>query len=342
MTFGWAQASSKVDDAVASEMLEHFSKAGLGTHFDTARIYASGESETMAGRIRPSGLLGEQFRVVTKAHPSQKDGLSKKGLCFQLEKSMDALQLKHIPVLYLHQPDPENPLEETLEALESLIEDGVIGTVGLSNYSAAEVERAVELCNSHGWYNALPTVYQGLYSPLNRRVETELLPTLRAYDVSFVAYNPLAGGMLSVRNFVPNRFFFKNKYFLTIHGRFKDNPNYLDRFYKKDVFAAVQLLQESCNNQNDELSLTQASFSWMMNHSMLGKNDGILIGASKIEHLISNLNCCEAAQPLSPVVLDAFDKAWEITKEDSFLYFRGYSKDMPPELRNGDGATYQV
>eukprot|EP00941_MAST-03F_sp_MAST-3F-sp1_P000512 g512.t1 len=333
MTFAWSQSSSVVDDAVASEMLNHFLKAG-GKCFDTARIYANGNSEVMAGRVLPNGSLGESFRVSTKVHPSQPDGLSRKGVCIQLEKSMEALQLSHIPVLYLHQPDPENSLEETLETLEGLVEDNVIGTVGLSNYSAAEVERAVELCNSHGWYAALPTVYQGLYNPLNRQIETELLPTLRAYDITFVAYNPLAGGMLTGAHVegemsVPE-------------GRFKDNPNYLDRFYKEDVFAAIRIIQNACDNENIDLSLTQATFSWMMNHSMLGQKDGILLGASKIEHLTSNLNCCKNVDTLPDKVVEAFDEAWTITKDDAFHYFRGYSKDMPDELKQGSGSTYEA
>ena len=73
-------------------------------------------------------------------------------------------------------------------------------------------------------------MYQGLYNPLNRRVEQELLPTLRKHNISFVAYNPLAAGLLTGKHSeggdVPA-------------GRFKDNPNYLDRFYKHDNFEAL-------------------------------------------------------------------------------------------------------
>ena len=69
---------------------------------------------------------------------------------------------------------------------------GLVKEIGLSNYHASEVERALDLCASNGW--ASPSVYQGLYNPLNRRVEAELLPLLAKRGVRFVAFNALAAG----------------------------------------------------------------------------------------------------------------------------------------------------
>jgi aryl-alcohol dehydrogenase-like predicted oxidoreductase len=120
---------------------------------------------------------------------------------------------------YLHQPDENNSLLESLQTLNALVQDGIISSIGMSNYRAAEVQRAFDLCNE---YNLVkPSVYQGLYNPLNRCVEEELLPVLRQNGCAFVAYNPLAAGFLTG----------KHQKDTVVAGRFKDNPNYLPRFY---------------------------------------------------------------------------------------------------------------
>ena len=174
MTFGWSQSSSVCDEAAATEMVKAFA-AGGGTRLDTARIYAGGKTEPIVGATLASvpGL-----RVGTKAHPSQPDGLSATGIRAQLAASLEALGVKSVDEFYLHQPDTNNALEESLRAAHELKAEGLINKIGMSNYHASEVARAFELCATHGW--AAPTVYQGLYNPLNRMVEAELLPVRAA------------------------------------------------------------------------------------------------------------------------------------------------------------------
>ena len=116
--------------------------------------------------------------------------------------------------------------------------------IGLSNYSNEEVLHCIKLCTEKGLTR--PVVYQGLYNPLNRRIETELLPTLRQHDMHFVAYNPLAGGFLTGKHTSLSE---------VAPGRFKDNSNYLERFWKEDHFKALELLQRACNEAG--LSLVQ-------------------------------------------------------------------------------------
>ena len=84
----------------------------------------------------------------------------------------------------------------------------------------------------------LPKVYQGLYNPINRRVERELLPVLRGSDIAFVAYNPLAGGMLTGKHSREDGEVRK--------GRFHKNKNYSERFYKPDVFDALDKINVAC------------------------------------------------------------------------------------------------
>ena len=220
MTFGWSQASTPVTDEVAGGFLKAFLDRGH-TYLDCARIYAGGDSEEMVGRVMAQADARGRVQLVTKAHPSQENGISPEGIRAQLAASLRALAAEKIDVLYLHQPDTEHPLAETLACVKGLLDEGVVGAFGLSNYSVPETERVLAICKENAY--PLPTCYQGLYNGINRRVEGALLPLLRANGVAFVAYNPLAAGLLTGKH---------RKGAEVAEGRFKNNPNYLDRFYK--------------------------------------------------------------------------------------------------------------
>jgi aflatoxin B1 aldehyde reductase len=221
MTFGWSQTSSYVDEKVALDMVQkfiEFNDSIIGRvatspsgdddddddvqqyHLDTARVYAGGKTEQIVGTVLKKllfdnnndndGTKPRRIVVGTKAAPSVKPGgLSTSGIEEQFQSSMDAMGISTCDEYYLHQPDTEHPLLESLKCADSLLKNGKIGTIGMSNYHACEVSRAFELCTEHNL--SPPTVYQGLYNPLNRLVEDELLPLLKKNGCSFVAYNPL-------------------------------------------------------------------------------------------------------------------------------------------------------
>jgi aflatoxin B1 aldehyde reductase len=178
MTFAWNQASSPVDDKIATAFIQRFVAAG-GRQVDTA-LQSSGASDLLVG---------------SKAAPSQPGGLSATGMRSQLDASLGAIGVERLAEYYLHQPDTEAALLESLREAHAMVSEGKVGAVGMSNYHASEVARAFELCAEHGLTK--PSVYQGLYNPLNRAVEEELLPVLRAHGCSFVAFNPLAAGLLT-------------------------------------------------------------------------------------------------------------------------------------------------
>ena len=341
MTFGWkTQTSSPVDDVIATKMVQSFighDANAAAVHIDTARIYAGGDSERMLGAAL-SNFDGDLSNIVlgTKAHPSQPDGLSSKGIRAQLDASLKAIGVPSVNEYYLHQPDENNSLLESLQTLDSLVQDGIISTIGMSNYHASEVQRAFDLCNEYNL--SKPTVYQGLYNPLNRCVEEELLPILRQNGCAFVAYNPLAAGLLTGKHVKDS----------VVAGRFKDNPNYLPRFYTDVNFDAVQLIRAACDASN--ISMVEATYKWLLCHSALSGDlaDGILIGASSMEQLGQNLLSCTRVGEnslLPKEIVDAFDAAWKVVKsgeERPFPYWRSYSSDMPNRLEMDPGASYSA
>lgn len=338
MTFGWTkQTSSIVDLSVATQMLEVFREKGGIIHVDTARIYAGGQSEVLLGQAIGNTVKeddGSSIKIGTKAHPSQPGGLSEKGIRSQLKASIESLQSKNVKMIdeyYLHQPDTEHSLLTSLSTLHDLVQEGKIQRIGLSNYHVTEVERAFELCREH--HLTPPSVYQGLYNPLNRMVETSLLPLLKQNNCQFVAYNPLAAGLLTGKH-QPDE---------VQQGRFRDNPNYLPRFYTEANFRAVQIIQEALVAENNNISILEATFRWLLHHSALDMQDGILLGASSLQQLQENLDATAFGAPLSNDVLAAFDKAWAVTEAaGAFPYWRSYSSDMPERENLDQGASYSA
>ena len=330
MTFGWAQASSPVTDDVAASFLKSFLAKGH-VYLDCARIYSGGDSEEMCGRVMAQTDARGRLQLVTKAHPSQPGGISPAGVKAQLAASLAALQAEKIDVLYLHQPDTEHPLSETLECVHGLVTEGVVGSFGLSNYSVPETARVLEICKAKAY--APPTCYQGLYNGINRRVEGELLPLLRAHNIAFIAYNPLAAGLLTGKH---------RKGAAVAEGRFKDNPNYLDRFYKDDCLDGTAGILAAC--EKNSISMVHAAYAWLLSHSALREGDGVLLGASSVAQLEDNLAACDAgsAAPLPDEIVAAFDAAWALCEADAFAFWRGYSADHPGREDLDPGASYVV
>mmetsp|Transcript_18708 Transcript_18708/g.24693 ORF Transcript_18708/g.24693 Transcript_18708/m.24693 type:complete len:357 (+) Transcript_18708:111-1181(+) len=339
MTFAWSsQTSSIVDEPVAIEMVKRFTQfngeLGVDNHLiDTARVYAGGKTEPMVGQVlKKVGLISGKFLVGTKAHPSVKPGLSVEGINEQLNTSLHEMQLSSVGEYYLHQPDTENSLLDSLICAHALVSEGKISEIGLSNYHASEVARAFELCQEHKL--TPPTVYQGLYNPLNRLVEDQLIPILKQNGCSFVAYNPLAAGLLSGKHKSSSKF---------TPGRFKNNENYIPRFYTDANFKAVDLIRKQC--EKDGISMVEATYRWLLCHSALDENDGLLVGASSLQQLDQNLQAYMAASQkgdLSKELLIVFDECNQLTKPCAFPYWRSYSSDMPDRESLDPGASYNA
>ena len=192
-----------------------------------------------------------------------------------------------------------------------MFQQGKFKHFGLSNYASWQVAEVVETCRQNGWMQ--PTVYQGMYNALTRDVERELFPCLRNYGMRFNAYNPLAGGMLTGKHLSMDD--------IPDSGRFNVERGYLDRYWKQDYFDVLQELQTAC--REFDLKLVEVALSWLVNHSLLddGQGDGIILGASRVEHLAQNMQACSHA-PLDPSILDILERGWEIIKPNCFRYFR--------------------
>jgi aflatoxin B1 aldehyde reductase len=304
MTFG-----DQVDDRAAQSILESFFVAGH-REVDTAYQYCQGRTEKMLGRLLPHLSAAEPY-VASKVNPWNDEGLQAQQVEQQFEEILRRLGRDDIDLLYLHSPDLDTPIEETLEACFALYEQDRFRHFGLSNYAAWQVAEVVETCRRQGWME--PRVYQGMYNALTRDVERELFPCLRNYGMSFYAYNPLAGGLLTGKH--------RSRRNEPDSGRFAPDRGYRDRYWKTDYFLVLEELVQACADKG--LRPVEVAMSWLCHHSLLDADagDGIILGVSSIDHLVENMAACDHA-PLDPAIVDILDRGWQLVKPNCFRYFR--------------------
>ncbi|MCB1000888.1 MAG: aldo/keto reductase [Acidimicrobiales bacterium] len=185
------------DEAECHRMLHRALDAGI-TLIDTADMYDDGASEEILGR----GLRGRRDRVVlaTKVgNPMGGDptrsGLSRRWIEQAVEDSLRRLQVDHIDLYQMHRPDPSTPMEETLETLDRLVGSGKVRAIGTSTFSPTQLDDLHALAGDRDWVR--PTSEQPPYSALARGIETEVLPTLRRWEVGAIVWAPLNGGWLT-------------------------------------------------------------------------------------------------------------------------------------------------
>jgi aryl-alcohol dehydrogenase-like predicted oxidoreductase len=196
MTFG-----AETDEAGAHEQLDLFVEAG-GTLVDLADVYSAGAAEEITGRwlasrpaeVRDRVVLATKGRFPMGEEPNAL-GNSRRHLRRALEASMRRLGVDHVDLYQLHAWDPLTPLEETLRFLDDAVSAGKIGYPGLSNFTAWQVQKAVDLAEHQ--HLAVPVTLQPSYSLLFRDVEFEIVPACRHNGLGLLPWGPLGGGWLS-------------------------------------------------------------------------------------------------------------------------------------------------
>ena len=305
MTFGESVFSPQVE-----EFINEFLGAGY-IELDTAYVYNNGDCERMLGSALST--LRRSFKIATKVNPRITGKLDAEAAYKQVGESLERLKMDSVDTIFLHFPDPATPVESVLGAMADLHDKGKYKELGLSNFPAWMVADVWHICDKNGWVK--PTVFEGIYNPLTRKAETELNACLNNFGMRFYAYNPMCGGLLTGR--------YGSYTDVPTDGRFTHRPNYQKRYWKKSFFEAVDLIKQA--GEEYGISTIEATYRWLSYHSMLNgdRGDAIIIGASKLNHLIQNMNAVKSG-PLPDDIVKAFDQAWEITKGDSPEYFTLY------------------
>jgi aryl-alcohol dehydrogenase-like predicted oxidoreductase len=224
---------------------------------------------------------------------SDQSGLSKAAIKRAIGESLQRLQTDYLDIYYLHQPDYGVPLEETLEVLQALVDSGTVRWIATSNYASWQVCEMLNIASQHGYKPAL--FAQQMYNLIARGVEQEFVPFARDHGVSIIAYNPLAGGLLTGKH--------KSVQY-TPGTRFAENRMYQDRYWHEQNFEALQALSKIA--QEAGRSLLSLAFSWLLHHTA---SDCVILGASRMDQLEQNLAACNEG-PLSPDTVKACDEVW--------------------------------
>ena len=205
MTFGgsggiWKSIGGMDQDA-ATAMVKQAFDAGVN-FYDTANVYALGESEMMTGvAIKSLGLPRDELVLATKATGVMNEaavnarGQSRHHLMNEVDASLKRLQLDHIDLYQLHGFDPLTPLEEALSTLNDLVRSGKVRTIGLCNMAAWQIMKGLAISDQRGW--ARFESVQAYYTIAGRDLEREVLPLLQDQQLGLMVWSPLAGGLLS-------------------------------------------------------------------------------------------------------------------------------------------------
>ncbi|MGC8521523.1 MAG: aldo/keto reductase [Steroidobacteraceae bacterium] len=203
MTFGgrgfWS-AIGGLDQSLADRIVGRALDAGVN-FIDTADVYSEGLSEEITGRaIRNSARSRSDLVLATKVFgptgPGPNDrGASRGHIMDGIKASLKRLGTDYLDLYQIHALDQLTPLEETLRALEDLVRQGHVRYVGVSNWSAWALMKALGIAERHGWVR--PATLQAYYSIAGRDLEREIVPLLESERVGLMVWSPLAGGLLS-------------------------------------------------------------------------------------------------------------------------------------------------
>jgi aryl-alcohol dehydrogenase-like predicted oxidoreductase len=206
MTFGEAVSGTiwgsiaDVDQKAADQIVEHSLAAGVN-FIDTADVYSSGDSERLLGQaLKNLDVPRKDVVIATKVYGVMGDkpndrGASRGHIMDSVEASLKRLQTDHIDLYQIHATDPVTPIDETLRAFDDLISRGLVRYIGVSNWQAWRIAKALGIAERRG-FARFETV-QAYYSIAGRDLEREIVPLMNEEKIGLMVWSPLAGGLLS-------------------------------------------------------------------------------------------------------------------------------------------------
>ena len=275
----WHNFGAEADPEKCRFIVETAFDNGI-TCFDLANNYGPpyGSAEETFGRIYHASLRShrDEIIVTTKAGPDMWPGPygewgSRKNLMASLDQSLRRMRLDYVDIFYSHRPDPQTPLEETMQTLVDIVRQGKALYVGISKYPPEMAARAYAyLKEAH-----VPClVYQGRYNMLERGHEEEILPQAAEAGVGYVAFSPLAQGLLTDRY---------------LNGIPEDSRMRHSKFLSESVLTPELLTQLRAWNEEakaEGYTLAQYALRWILRRPEVAS---VIVGASSVEQLKNNL-----------------------------------------------------
>lgn len=284
MTFGgqgmWT-AIGQLDQSDSDALVKTAIDAGIN-FIDTANVYSEGVSERITGQaLRNLGIARDQLVIATKAMgpmgqgPNDR-GLSRYHIMNQVEASLKRLQLDHIDLYQVHGWDAATPIEETLYALDNLVQRGLVRYIGVSNWAAWAIMKALGMSERLGL--ARFESLQAYYTIAGRDLEREIVPMLQSEGVGLMVWSPLAGGLLSGK--------YSRDDEKSGEGRravFDFPPVNKDRAW--DVIDAMKPIAEARG-----VSVARIALAWLLHQRAVSS---VIVGAKRVDQLADNIAATE-------------------------------------------------
>lgn len=254
-------------------------------HFDLANNYGTppGSAEANFGRILKKGLgvYRDEIIISTKAGHDMWPGPygswgSRKHLMASIDQSLKRLGTEYVDIFYSHRPDPGTPIEETAGALADIVKQGKALYAGISKYNPDQTRRAVELLKQSG---TPCLIHQARYSMFERDIETGTLPLLEQEGVGFIAFSPLAQGMLTdkYQNGIPE------------NSRAAKSTGFLQREQVTAQKVQMAGILNKIAGQRGQ-TLAEMALAWLLKDERV---TSVIVGASSVNQLQDNLKATQ-------------------------------------------------
>ncbi len=246
---------------------------------DNADAYGRGESEEVMGRaLKETSVDRENLVIATKCWVKMFDreggggneggGCSRRHIIQACEDSLQRLQTDYIDLYQLHHPDPITPVEETLEALDTLIKDGKVRYVGVANHYAWQMAEMLGKAALHNWQPIVSA--QVRYNIMDRVIENETIPFCSKFNVAIMGYGPLNGGILTGK--------YRRGEEPPEGSRFS-NPRMREKYLTDEVFDMVEELEDIA--ERNMMLIHQLAIKWVLSKDYITTP---ILGGSKREH----------------------------------------------------------
>ncbi|MFC6718341.1 aldo/keto reductase [Natrialbaceae archaeon GCM10025810] len=276
MNFGSDEPWMIGDEAKSRELIDR--ALDLGINFlDTANVYSQGESEEIVGRAI-EGRDRDELVIATKVYGPMGEGpntggLSRKHVIDQCEASLERLGLDYVDLYQIHRWDERTPIEETLSALDYLVEEGLVRYLGASTMAGWQFSKALYTADLEGYERF--TCMQPEYNAVDRHEERNLLPICADQGVGVIPWSPLAGGFLTGkydRDDGPEE------------GLRAADDEYTAGRFTDENWAVLETIEGIADEK--DVTPAQVSLAWLLHEEVV---DAPIIGPRSLEHLEENV-----------------------------------------------------
>ena len=297
----------------AANIIDRFLDAG-GNHIDTANVYAGGRSEEIVGSAlaqkRANVVLATKVRFSMGAGANDQ-GLSRVHIINAIDASLRRLGTDYIDLLYMHCWDPLTPIEESLRAFNDLVSTGKVRYIGVSNFKAWQLMKALAVSDANGWPRFVAAQYQ--YSLVVRDIEREFIDLCQSEGVGITPWGPLGGGFLSGK-YQPNQ--------RPVAGRLSKMPDETEEAWHRRAtsrnWAIIDAI-ESIAGAHAGVTYAQIALAWLLNQPQVAS---VILGVRTIKQLEDNLG--PAGLELSDAELHTLGEASALTESYPYRFIETY------------------